>query len=84
MEAARAGIELTELTVSVGSDSDNRGLLGLDGTPPGPLGVRVRIELAASNAGAAELRELVERAEERSPVRDALVRQVSLTTEILT
>jgi uncharacterized OsmC-like protein len=84
MEAARAGIELTELTVSVDSDSDNRGLLGLEeGVPPGPLAVRVRIELAASNAGAAELRELVERAEERSPVRDALLRSVEMSTEIV-
>jgi uncharacterized OsmC-like protein len=84
MEAARAGIELTELTVTVDSDSDNRGLLGLDGSvPPGPLAVRVRIELAASNAGAERLRELVERAETRSPVRDALTREVSMTTEIV-
>ena len=83
MEAARAGIELTELTVTVDSDSDNRGLLGLDDVPPGPLAVRVRIEVAASNAGAAELRELVEQAEERSPVRDALLRSVPMTTEIV-
>lgn len=85
MEAARAGIELTELTVSVESDSDHRGLLGLaEDVPPGPLAVRVRIELAASNADAARLRELVEQAEARSPVRDALERSVAMTTEIVT
>jgi uncharacterized OsmC-like protein len=85
MEAARAGIELTHLTVSVVSESDNRGVLGVgDGIPPGPLSVRVRIELAADNAGEAELRELVERAESRSAVADAIKREVALTTEVVT
>ena len=85
MEAARAGIELTHLTVTAGSESDNRGVLGVGvGVPPGPLSVQVRIELAASNAGEAELRELVERAESRSAVADAVKREVALTTEVVT
>jgi uncharacterized OsmC-like protein len=84
MEAARAGIELTHLAVTVVSESDNRGLLGVgDGVPPGPLSVRVRIELAASNADEGELRELVERAESRSAVADAIRREVALTTEVV-
>ena len=85
MEAARAGIELTHLAVTVVSESDNRGILGVgDGVPPGPLSVRVRIELAASNAGPDELRELVHRAEARSAVGDAIARAVPVTTEIVT
>lgn len=84
MEAARAGIELTDLRVIVDSDSDHRGVLGVDASvPPGPLELRVRIELAASNASADQLRELVQRAESRSPVRDALTREVPMTTEIV-
>jgi hypothetical protein len=46
--------------------------------------VRVRIELAASNAGPDELRELVHRAEARSAVGDAIARAVPVTTEIVT
>jgi uncharacterized OsmC-like protein len=85
MEAARDSVELTELTVTVESDSDFRGVLGVDGSVhPGPLAVRVRIELAAPDATEDQLREIVERAEAHSPIRDALVREMSMTTEIVT
>jgi len=85
MEAARAGIELSDLTVSVESDSDFRGVLGVDGgAHPGPLAIRTRIELAARGATEEQLREIVQRAEERSPVHDALVREVSMSTELET
>jgi uncharacterized OsmC-like protein len=85
MEAARDGIELSDLSVSVESDTDFRGVLGVDGAAhPGPLEVRTRIELAAPDATEEQLREIVRRAEERSPVRDALTREVSLLTEIVT
>jgi uncharacterized OsmC-like protein len=83
MEAARDGVELTDLKVTVESESDFRGVLGVDDSVhPGPLAVRVRIELAARDATEDQLRELVQRAESRSPVHDALVREVSMTTEI--
>jgi uncharacterized OsmC-like protein len=85
MEAARDGIELSDLTVSVESDTDFRGVLGVDGSPhPGPLAIRVRIELAGAGASEEQLREIVRRAEERSPVRDALVREISMSTEVVT
>jgi uncharacterized OsmC-like protein len=85
MEAAREGIELSELTVTVESESDFRGVLGVDGSVhPGPLAVRVRIELKAADATEDQLREIVRRAEAHSPVRDALVREVSMSTEVAT
>jgi uncharacterized OsmC-like protein len=85
MEAARDGVELSDLTVTVDSDSDFRGVLGVDDSVnPGPLAVRVRIQLAAGNATEDQLREIVQRAESRSPVRDALERAVPMTTEIVT
>jgi uncharacterized OsmC-like protein len=84
MEAARAGIELTHLAVSVVSESDNRGVLGVGDAVPGPLSVRVRMELAASNATGDELRALVHRAESRSAVADAISRAVDVTTEVVT
>jgi uncharacterized OsmC-like protein len=85
MEAARDGVELTGLEVTVDSESDFRGILGVDDSvQPGPLAVRVRIQLASSNASQDQLREIVERAETRSPVRDALARALPVTTEIVT
>ena len=85
MEAARDRVELTELSVAVESDSDFRGILGVDDSVnPGPLAVRVRIELAAPGASEQQLREIVQRAESRSPVRDAIAREVAMTTEVLT
>ena len=85
MEAARDGVELTHLNVTVDSESDFRGVLGVDDSvDAGPRAVRVRIELAAADASEDQLREIVQRAEARSPVRDAIVREVSMTTEIVT
>jgi uncharacterized OsmC-like protein len=83
MEAARDGVELTDLEVTVDSDSDFRGILGVDDSvDPGPLKLRVRIQLAASNATEDQLRAIVERAESRSPVRDVVARGIPMTTEI--
>lgn len=83
MEAARDGVELTQLEVSVESETDFRGILGVDDSiDAGPRAVRVCIEVAAANAGEDQLRAIVERAEARSPVRDAVVREVSMATEI--
>jgi uncharacterized OsmC-like protein len=85
MEAARDGVELADLTVTVESDSDFRGVLGVDESiQPGPVAVRVRIELAVADGSEDRLREIVQRAESRSPVRDALARAMSMTTEIVT
>src|SRR6266498_1950978 len=59
MEAARGNVELTDLTVTVESESDFRGVLGVDGSVhPGPLAVRVRIELTAPDATEDQLREI--------------------------
>jgi uncharacterized OsmC-like protein len=83
MEAAREGIELSDVRVSVESDTDFRGVLGVDGADsPGPVEIRVRVELAAPDATEDQLREIVRRAESHSPVHDALAREVPMTTEI--
>ena len=84
MEAERDGVELTELDVTVESDSDSRGVLGGDDSvPPGPVAVRVRIRVAASNADEEQLRALVSRAERRSAVLDAIGREVPTTTDVV-
>jgi len=69
----------------VESESDFRGVLGVDpSVHAGPASMRVRIRLAAADASEDQLRAIVERAESRSPVRDALMREVTMVTELVT
>ena len=85
MRAAEEGIALSRLEVVVDSESDDRGLLGMDdATPAGPIRTRVRIALDAEGVPEARLRELVEWAREHSPVDDALIRAVPVIVEIET
>lgn len=68
MRAAKLGIALTELEVTVESDSDARGILGLDDKVSAglnPMRTRVRI---GGDADAQTLRKLVEWADAHSPV----------------
>jgi uncharacterized OsmC-like protein len=44
--------------------------------------MRVSIRIAAADASDKQLRAIVERAESRSPVRDALARELPMNTEI--
>jgi len=83
MEAAREGITLDSLEVEVDSESDDRGILGMDAAvPPGPLSTRIRIRVAAGAVDPARLREVIAVGASRCPVRDATQREVTVTTEI--
>ena len=77
MRAAQEGVTLTTLEVAVDSESDDRGLLGMDDSiPAGPLSMRTRIRIAAAEVAPERLRGIVEWAEAHSPVSDALRRAV--------
>jgi len=83
--ASRRNVSLTNLVVRVESDGDLRGMLGLDETiSAGHSAIRTNVEIAASNAGAGELEELVRWAADHSPVgctvRDAPANTLSITT----
>lgn len=84
MRAAQLGIDLTTLEVTVDSESDDRGLLGIGGAEvlPGPVGISVRVRIAAAGVPPEQLREIVAWAEAHSPVGDALRRALPFTTEI--
>jgi uncharacterized OsmC-like protein len=85
MRAAQEGVELTTLEVSVDSQSDDRGLLGIDDTVhAGPLSMRTRIRIGAAGVSEQKLREIVRWAEAHSPVADAICRAVPATTEVET
>lgn len=84
MRAAQLGIALTQLEVTVSSESDNRGLLGqADSVPPGPLGVHVTVRIAAEGVSEPALLDLVRWAEKHSPVGDAFRRAIPIEAEVL-
>ena len=82
MEAAREEIALDALEVEVDSESDDRGILGMDaGVPAGPLSTRVRIRARSDGPDGGRLREVLERGAGRCPVCDATKRSVDVTLQ---
>ena len=83
MRAAMRGITLDHLEVAVDSESDDRGLLGLDEQiPAGPLSGRVRVRLAAAVVDPTTLDEIARWGVKHCPVCDALERAVPVSTEV--
>lgn len=69
MRAAQRGIEISRLEVTVSSELDNRGMLGLnDDVSPGLLALRVLVRIGAPDASREELTELVHWACAHAPV----------------
>jgi uncharacterized OsmC-like protein len=84
IEAARDGISLSRLEVSVSSETDFRGTLAVDDSvPAGPLAVHVRVRVDSDDADEDALRAVVERIETLSPVGDTVSRAIPMTTEIV-
>jgi uncharacterized OsmC-like protein len=80
MQAARDGVSLEGLTVSVDSESDDRGILGMDpNVTAGPLSMRVRVAISATSG---DVESLVRHAVEHCPVHDAVARPVPIQVEI--
>lgn len=85
MRAATLGITLDTLEVTVDSESDDRGILGIDDTvPAGPLSGRVMVRLTAAGVEAATLEEIAHWGVKHCPVCDALERAVPVTTVVTT
>lgn len=83
MRAAQLGIADFTCEVEVDSESDDRGILGLDdAVPAGPLSTRVAWRITAADADPAQLREVAEWAVAHCPVSDAVRRAVPLTVEV--
>jgi uncharacterized OsmC-like protein len=83
MRAAMLGVELSSVEVTIDSESNDYGILGIDeSVPAGPLSVRTRVRVAAKEADQAAVRELVEWAVAHCPVSDATKRAVPMTLEI--
>ena len=85
MRAAMLEITLETLEVTVDSESDDRGLLGIaDDVPAGPLRGRIVVRLTAADVDPATLEEMAHWGVKHCPVCDALDRVVPVTTHVST
>lgn len=79
IQAASTGVTIDRLEVVVDSESDDRGILGLDASiPAGPLSTRVQVSISSPNGDASTLDELVSWAVAHCPVTDAITRAVPI------
>jgi len=83
MRAAQLGISLKSLEVTVESESDNRGLLGLDeSVSAGIRNLRTKVKIGAEAASPAQLREIVAWGEAHSPVGCTIGRAPNAPTDV--
>jgi uncharacterized OsmC-like protein len=84
MRAAQQGIEGFSCEVDVDSQSDDRGILGLDpAVPAGPSTVRIAFRMSATDADAARLEEIAAWAVGHCPVADVTRRAVPVEVEVV-
>lgn len=82
MKAALDDVELGNVEVTVDSQSDDLGILGIDDTvPAGPLSVSIRVKVNSDGADLDELRQLVSWAHDHCPLCDLTKREVPITLE---
>jgi uncharacterized OsmC-like protein len=82
MKAALDDVDLGNVEVTVDSQSDDLGILGIDEkVPAGPLSVSVRVKVDSSSTDPDELRQLVEWAHDHCPLCDVTKRAVPITLE---
>jgi uncharacterized OsmC-like protein len=83
MRAAHEDLDLGRIEVVVDSESDDRGILGIDDSvPAGPLSSRARVRIEASGVAREDLERLVRWADSHCPVQDAVRRAVPCTVEL--
>jgi uncharacterized OsmC-like protein len=89
LTAADRAVELDGVTVTVDSESDDSGILGMDESiPAGPLSVRCAVQITwsagAGSVDRAQLEELVRYAVDHCPVSDAVRREIPIevTTDV--
>lgn len=85
MRAAQQSVELSGLEVTVDSESDDHGILGMDDdVPAGPLSVRVGVRIASADVEPERLRVIAEWGADHCPVCDATRRAVPMTRHVET
>ena len=83
MRAAKLGVELSQLEVTVDGESDLRGILGMDEkVSAGQSAMRMKVKIAAHGASPQALREIVSWAEAHSPVSCTVRKAPALSLEV--
>ena len=83
MQAAEAGWSLGGLEVVVDSESDDRGILGIEpSVPAGPLSIRVAVSASAGGADASAVRAAIVEAVTHCPVHDAVIRATPVEVDV--
>jgi uncharacterized OsmC-like protein len=83
MRAAQLGLTGFRCEVEVDSESDDRGILGVDpSVPAGPLSIRVGFRMSAAEATEASLQEIAQWAVDHCPVAEAAGRAVPVRVEV--
>src|SRR5438034_8701632 len=83
MRAAEQGLVPGRIEVVVDSESDDRGILGIDDSvPAGPRSSRSRVRIGGNGASPEQLAALVRWADAHCPVQDAVRRAVPCTVEL--
>ncbi len=87
MRAAQLGVTLTEVEVTVDSESNDWGILGIGddsglGVPAGPVSTRVAARVRATGSDEGTIREIVDWAVDHCPVTDAVRRAIPMTIEV--
>lgn len=84
MRAARVGIELDSITVTVDAMSDGRGLFLDEGIAPGSSEIRVLFDVRAKNATREVIQELVDWVTAHAPVGNDVSQPVNIFYELKT
>jgi uncharacterized OsmC-like protein len=83
MRAAQLDLDGFGCQVDVDSESDDRGILGLDAsTPAGPFSMRIAFRMSAADVGLDRLEEIAVWAVDHCPVADAVRRGVPIHIEV--
>jgi uncharacterized OsmC-like protein len=81
LHAAARGIQLESLTTRLVGEIDLQGLLALEDVFPGYRGIRIEMEIKASNASDEQLDDLLQFAQAHSPVCNTVCRPVPVVIE---
>lgn len=81
LHATARGIDIESLSTRLTGDIDLQGLLALADVPAGYQGIRIEMDIKATNATEAELDELLRFAREHSPVCNTVCRPVPVTLQ---
>lgn len=77
MRAAESGIRLSQLEVVADSESDDRGILGIDDAAPvGPISARLVVRARGDDADDQTIRDIVQWGIDHCPIDDAIRRSV--------